>query len=106
MKRLLTTAIIAVLIFAAGWLIGNAHSAARTNGVFRLAIDAPTGETTLRCEGCQFLTWADGRSGEPQPVFSFTCSHGPCLKAVGAVSAVAAPAPKLIARSNAQHALH
>jgi hypothetical protein len=66
--------------------------------MFRLSINAPTGDTTIKCEGCQFLSWTrDGRAGERQPALNFTCIDRPCVKVVGAVAV--APKPKLMAQS-------
>jgi hypothetical protein len=97
MKRLVPHLVVAVLFFGVGWLAA-ASQGLQGSGVFRLSIDAPTGDTTIKCEGCQFLTWtADGRAGEPQPAFSFTCKTGPCWKVVGAVAVT--PKPKLMAQS-------
>jgi len=96
MRRFLFQFVVAVLCFGAGWLVANTRWAG--NGVFRLSIDAPTGETKIKCEGCQFLTWINGRAGEPQPAFTFTCSDGPCWKVVGAIAVT--PKPKLMAQSD------
>ena len=98
MRRLVSQCVIAVLFFGVGFLVGNAGFSTAGGGVFRLSIDAPTGDTTIKCEGCQFLSWtADGHAGERQPAFGFTCSDGPCWKVVGAV--VVTPKPKLMAQS-------
>jgi hypothetical protein len=96
MRRLVPHFVVAVLFFGVGLLVGNAGSSAQ--GIFRLSIDAPAGDTTIKCEGCQFLSWKDGRVSERLPVFSFTCSEGPCWKVVGAVAVT--PEPKLMARSS------
>ena len=101
MRRLVLQFVVAVLCFGAGWLVANTPWAVRSrDGVFRLSIDAPAGETKINCEGCQFLTWIDGRASEPQPVFTFTCSDGPCWTVVGAVAV--RPTPKLMAQSPAE----
>ena len=98
MRRLSLQFVAAVLLFGLGWTA--ARVAAGSPGVFRLSIDAPAGETRLKCEGCEFLTWtADGHAGERQSVVNVSCSVGPCSQAFGAV--VHVPEPKLIARSAA-----
>src|SRR5262245_60858537 len=94
MRRLVLHVVVAVLFFGAGWVTATSGL---QGGVFRLSIDAPTGETTIKCEGCEFLSWTTrGRPPERQPAFSFTCSNGPCWKVVGAVAVV--PRPKQIAQ--------
>jgi hypothetical protein len=102
MKRLLPYLVIAALFFGAGWLVGHVGPGA-PGGVFRLSIDAPTGDTKIKCEGCEFLSWtADGHADERQPVLNIACGDGPCWKVVGAV--VVAPKPQLIARSSSTSA--
>ena len=99
MKRLLFQLVVAVLAFGAGWLVANTPWAGlQPQKVFRLSIDAPTGETKIKCEGCQFLTWIDGRAGEPEPAVTFACSDGRCSTLVGAITVT--PQPKLMAQSN------
>ena len=94
MRRLLLKVVAAVLFFGLGWLA--AHMAAGPQGAFKLTIDAPAGQTMLKCEGCQFLTWtADGHADQRQPVINFSCGNAPCRKAFGAVAIT--QEPKLIA---------
>jgi hypothetical protein len=96
MRRLVSPVVVAVLFFSVGWLIGHAGPGAPNGGFFRLSIEAPTGDSTIKCEGCQFLTWtADGHAGARQPAFNYTCIIGPCRKVVGAV--VVTLKPTLIA---------
>ncbi|MEO8484529.1 MAG: hypothetical protein ABI634_20165 [Acidobacteriota bacterium] len=105
MRRLLPHLAIAVLCFGVGWLVGHTGPGAPGGGFFRLSIDAPTGDTTIKCEGCQFLSWtADGHAGDRQPTLNFTCSDGHCWKVVGAV--VVAPQPQLIAQSRSTLVAH
>lgn len=90
MRRVVAQLVAAALLVGLGWLA--AHLAAGPQGVFRLTIDAPAGETRLKCEGCQFLTWTDdGHAGERQAVIVFSCSNGPCAKAFGAVATTQEP---------------
>lgn len=104
MRRLVVQLVVAVLCFGAGWLVANTPWAGlQPQEVFRLSIDAPTGETKIKCEGCQFLTWIDGRAGEPEQAVTFTCSEGPCWTVVGAITV--AQEPKLMAQSDAAPAL-
>jgi hypothetical protein len=99
MKRLLTQGLAAVVIFGMGWLAARAAVGFQESGTFKLTIDAPAGETRLKCEGCQFLTWTpEGRAGERQSVINFSCSHGPCAMAFGAVAIL--QEPKLMADLN------
>jgi hypothetical protein len=101
MTRLIVHFVVAALCFGAGWLVANTTWAGlQPQKVFRLSVDAPTGETRIKCEGCQFLTWIDGRAGEPEPAVIFTCSDGPCWTQVGAITVT--PQPKLMAQSNAE----
>ena len=100
MRRLVVHFVVAALCFGAGWLVANTPWAGlQPQKVFRLSVAAPTGETRIKCEGCQFLTWIDGRAGEPEPTVTFTCSDGPCSTVVGAITVT--PQPKLMAQSNA-----
>jgi hypothetical protein len=99
MKRFVVGLVAAVLFFGAGWLAASASLGLNGSGVFRLSIDAPAGETTIKCEGCEFLSWtAEGRAGDRHPAFNFTCSTGPCWKVVGAVAVT--PKPQLMAQSS------
>lgn len=96
MRRLIPLVVVAVVFFGAGWAVANGPWAPGAPGAFRLSIDVPTGDTTITCEGCEFLTWVDGHLADRQPVFTFTCSDGPCWTVVGARTVT--PAPRLIAR--------
>jgi hypothetical protein len=101
MRRLLTHSVVAIACLTLGWLA--ARAAAGPPGIFKLTIDAPAGQTMLKCEGCQFLTWtADGHADQRQPVINFSCSNGPCRKAFGGVAI--AQEPKLIAGLSANAA--
>jgi hypothetical protein len=96
MRRLVPHVVVAVLFFGVGWL---AATSGLQGGVFRLSIDAPAGDTTIKCEGCEFLSWtADGHPPERQPAFSFTCSGNRCWKVVGAVAVI--QKPKQMAQSS------
>lgn len=89
MRRLALYVVVALVFFAAGWF--GAHSS-RDYGVFRLTIEAPYGETTVACEGCEFFSWtADGHRDSNQSRFSYTCNAGPCRKVVGAVAVTVEP---------------
>ena len=95
MKRLVIHTVVALLFFGIGWVA--ATSSFQGPGVFRLSIDAPMGETTIKCEGCEFLSWnTEGRLSGRQPTVSLTCADGRCSKVVGAVAAT--PTPKQIAQ--------
>jgi len=102
MRRLVSYGVVAGLFFGGGWLAAII-SGLQPSSAFRLSIDAPNGDTTIKCEGCEFLTWTpEGHAGERQPALSFTCSDGPCWKVVGAVAVTTKP--KLIAQSSSQSA--
>lgn len=73
----------AVMLFVAGVFIGNVTSTG--SSVFRLAIDAPAGDTNVTCDGCEFLSWVDGRVGKRQRSISLSCADGRCSQAVGGV---------------------
>jgi hypothetical protein len=89
MRRHVIHAVVAGLFFGAGWM---AATSGLQSGVFRLSIDAPTGDTTIQCEGCEFLSWTTrGAPPERRSDFSFTCSQGPCWKVVGAVAVAQRP---------------
>jgi len=103
MRRQVPQLVIATLLFGVGWWVGHAGPGAPGGAFFRLSIDAPTGDTTIKCEGCQFLSWtADGHAGERQSAYNITCSDGPCWKVVGAVAVI--PQPQLIAQSSSSSA--
>ena len=92
MRRLVTQLVVAGLCFGAGWLVAHTPWAGSPpQRVFRLSIDAPTGDTKIKCDGCQFLTWLDGHAGAPQSSVTLTCSQGPCWSVVGAVAATSPP---------------
>jgi len=89
MKRLAIYVVVGILFFAAGWFSAPAKPGP---GVFRLTIEAPYGETTVACEGCEFFSWtADGQRDTNQTRFSYTCNEGPCRKVVGAIAVVVEP---------------
>lgn len=99
MRRRFIPLIAAVVFFGMGWLAARAAVGFQESGSFKLTIDAPAGETRLKCEGCEFLTWTpEGRAGERQTVINFSCSNGPCAMAFGALAMP--QKPKLMAELN------
>ena len=77
---------VAVALVGMGWFAG--HVQAPQRGIFRLNVEAPAGVTTLRCEGCQFFSYPNGRA-QMARVFTHTCSGGAdCWTVVGATLAV------------------
>jgi hypothetical protein len=96
MRRLILRFVFAAVCFAAGWLVATAGVWPGGTGVFRLSIDAPTGDTRIKCEGCEFFTWSEGRSGPRLHVLDIACAEGPCWKVVGAILNTK---PMLLARS-------
>jgi hypothetical protein len=98
MRRLVSRLVVALLCFGAGWLVAETPwTALQPQRVFRLSFDTPTGETRVKCDGCQFLTWIDGRAGTPEPTLTVTCGKGPCWTVVGAVAVT--PEPQQIAQA-------
>jgi hypothetical protein len=63
-------------------------------------IDAPTGQTKIKCEGCEFFTWVDGKARERQQVVDIDCANGPCWEVVGAIVSTQ---PVLLAQADATH---
>lgn len=96
MKRLAIYVVVGIVFFAAGRFSAPVKPGP---GVFRLTIEAPYGETTVACEGCEFFSWtADGHRDKNQTRFNYTCNEGPCRKAVGAIAVTVEP--KVIAALN------
>jgi hypothetical protein len=59
-------------LMAAAWMTGRAQTSAPT---FEVIVDAPEGETTIRCvRGCR-LAWVERGVGiaVPEPDFKFAC---------------------------------
>ena len=87
MTRIALRLLVAVALVAMGWSIRLAQDKFGPDAIFKLKIDAPTGSTTVRCDGCQFLSWKDGHSSVSSEV-TLACG-GPqsCFHAIGVVKA-------------------
>ena len=73
MRQIISRLAVAVALVAAGWAAGTAQS---SQPDFELIVDAPAGETSVRCvRGCE-LSWVE-RGVNPNaaatPRFSFAC---------------------------------
>jgi hypothetical protein len=68
---------LAVILIVAGWVAGRAQSPAPA---FELLVDAPEGQTTIKCiSGCE-LAWVE-RGVNPNykatPTFTYSCKGTP-----------------------------
>jgi hypothetical protein len=85
-RRTLVRLVVAMCLLTGGWLAGRVSAGDGQDRGFRLTIDA-SGDTSLRCDGCAFLAWADGHS-KPQRMVSLDCGTGAiCSHVVGATLA-------------------
>jgi hypothetical protein len=75
MFQIIRPLLVALALVAVGWLIGRAQIGVPQ--FFSLTIDAPVGSTTIRCNGCELFSWAEGRS-TAQRQFTLTCSGPQC----------------------------
>jgi len=81
MTRIALRLLLAVALVAIGWSVGLVQS--QTRGFFRLTIDSPAGSTTVRCDGCQLMSWNEGR-GTALRELTLACA-GPqsCSQTIG-----------------------
>ena len=70
MIQVIRPLLVAVTLVVIGWFIGRAQEQPQ---FFTLTIDAPAGSTTIRCNGCELFSWANGRS-TAQPQFTVECN--------------------------------
>ena len=72
MARRVVRVAVAVALIGCGWAVGKAQ----TRPDFELIIDAPPGETSVRCvRGCE-LMWVErgvNPNAMPQSTFTFAC---------------------------------
>jgi hypothetical protein len=94
MGRTLRQVMLAAVLFGAGVLVGSLGAGKAS--IFRLSIDAPRGDTTIKCDGCEFLSWTDGHATERRRAISVACADGRCSQTVGAVI-VETSKPQLVA---------
>ncbi len=94
MNRIALRLIVAVALVALGWSIGWVQNRVnRTQQLFSLNIEAPIGSTTIRCDGCDLLTWNAGRATVRRQ-FTLVCNGPePCSEILGGTM----PAPRQIA---------
>jgi hypothetical protein len=72
MRRMVSRIALAVALTGAGWVVGKTQTSLPD---FELVIDAPAGETDVRCvRGCE-LVWVErvNPNAMPIPTFSFGC---------------------------------
>ena len=69
---------IALILVFAGWVVGRAQTTAPD---FELAVDAPSGETTLKClRGCE-LVWVErglNANASRMATFTYKCTAPRC----------------------------
>jgi hypothetical protein len=74
MKRVILRAAVAGLLVGAGWLTARAQTPTPD---FEFVIDAPAGQTSVRCvRGCSIM-WVErgvNPNGRPQETFEFACT--------------------------------
>ncbi len=78
MQRVLILAALAMGLVSLGFVVGRAQS---SEPAFELVVDAPGGDTTVRCvRGCT-LAWVergfDSRRSKPISEFAFGCTGSP-----------------------------
>ena len=64
---------IAAALIACGWAVGSAQTAQPD---FELIVNAPAGETTVECRGCE-LVWSErgvNPAAKPLRTFMFKCT--------------------------------
>jgi hypothetical protein len=86
MRRIVVQALAVVVFVGLGWYAGSRQGRHESSSIFRLRIDAPLGETAIRCEGCQFFSWPGGRAQLNRSV-TVTCDGtvATCSRVIGAM---------------------
>lgn len=78
MVRSLVQIVVAVVLVFVGWAVGRAQTSAP---VFEFVVDAPGGETTIKCvRGCE-LAWVErglNVNATPTPSFTYRCTAPRC----------------------------
>lgn len=76
-STIVQTALAVILIFL-GWAVGRAQTSAPA---FQLVVDAPAGETTIKCvKGCE-LAWVErgvNANATRIPIFTYSCTAARC----------------------------
>ncbi len=76
--RKLVQPVIALILISIGWAVGKAQMSAPA---FELLVDAPAGETTIRCvRGCE-LVWVErgvNSAASRTPAFTYKCTEPRC----------------------------
>ena len=80
-KRAAIQVALAVAFVIVGWAVGRGQTAKPD---FELIVDAPGGETTIRCvKGCK-LAWVErgvNPNATPMPSFEYACTGSRCSSA-------------------------
>jgi hypothetical protein len=78
MARTIVQSVLAVILIFLGWVVGRAQTSAPA---FELVVDAPGGETTIKCvKGCK-LSWVERGlipNATADPNFTYSCTAGRC----------------------------
>lgn len=78
MTRTIVQSVMAVILISLGWVLGRAQTSAPA---FELVVDAPSGETTIKClNGCQ-LAWVErgvNASATATGTFTYRCTGPRC----------------------------
>jgi hypothetical protein len=78
MARTIGQIVLGVILTFLGWVVGRAQTAAPA---FELVIDAPGGETTIKCvKGCE-LAWVErgvNANATPMTTFAYRCTAPRC----------------------------
>ena len=78
MARTIVQIVVAVVLVFLGWAIGRAQTSAPA---FEFVVDAPGGETRIKCiRGCE-LAWVErglNPNAIPTPSFKYQCTDSRC----------------------------
>jgi len=76
--RTIAQVALAVILMSLGWVIGRAQT---STPAFEFVVDAPGGETTIKCvKGCE-LAWVErgvNANATPVPTFKYGCTAPRC----------------------------
>ena len=79
MARTVVQSVLAVILIFLGWAVGRAQQT--STPAFELVVDAPGGETTIKCvKGCE-LVWVErgvNANATPVPTFTYRCTAPRC----------------------------
>jgi hypothetical protein len=78
MARIMVQTIFAMILILLGWVVGRAQT---SEPAFELVVDAPGGETTIKCvKGCG-LSWVErgiNANATPMATFTYQCTAPRC----------------------------